>query len=52
MLNMAWSEDYRGGEFAGLLWKKKIVAEERGIWPVRTEVVDGGDDQQPFSVAP
>jgi hypothetical protein len=52
MLNMAWSEDYRGGEFAGLLWKKKIVAEERGIWPVRTEVVDGGGDQQPFSVAP
>jgi hypothetical protein len=48
---MTWSEDYRGGEFTGLLWKKKIVAEERGIWPVRTEVVDERDVQQPFSVS-
>jgi len=45
------TRDYRGGEFAGVLWKKKIVAEERGIWPVRAEVVDGGDSQQPFSVS-
>jgi hypothetical protein len=45
------TRDYRGGDFAGVLWKKKIVAEERGIWPVRTEVVDGGDSQQPFSVS-
>jgi hypothetical protein len=45
------AQDYRPGEFAGLLWKKKIVAEERGIWPVRTEVVDGGDGQQPLSVS-
>jgi hypothetical protein len=42
---------YHETDFAGVLWKKKIVAEERGIWPVRTEVVDGGDDQQPFSVS-
>jgi hypothetical protein len=46
------TRDYRGGEFVGLLWKNRIVAEERGIWPVPTEVVDGGDGQQPFSVAP
>ncbi|KAJ7933832.1 hypothetical protein B0H13DRAFT_683881 [Mycena leptocephala] len=45
------AQDYRPGEFAGLLWKKKIVAEERGIWPVRTEVVDGGDSQKPLSVS-
>jgi hypothetical protein len=49
-LNMTWSEDYREGGFAGLLWKKKIVAKERGIWPVPTEVVDG-DGQQPFSAS-
>jgi hypothetical protein len=46
------TEDYRGGEFAGVLWKKKVVAEERGIWPLRTGVVDGGDSQQPFSAQP
>jgi hypothetical protein len=46
------TEDYRGGEFAGVLWKKKIVAEERGIGPLRTGVVDGGDSQQPFSAQP
>jgi hypothetical protein len=59
-MNMTWwdtgrkypdpTRDYRGGEFAGVLWKKKIVAEERGIWPVRAEVVDGEDSQQPLSV--
>ncbi|KAJ7307009.1 hypothetical protein DFH08DRAFT_1088667 [Mycena albidolilacea] len=44
------TKDYHGGNYAGLLWKKKIVAEERGILPV----VGGGElglreGQQPFS---
>ncbi|KAJ6581805.1 hypothetical protein B0H19DRAFT_517405 [Mycena capillaripes] len=46
------TRDYRGENFASLLWKKKVIAEERGIWPVRNEVVDGGDAQKPFSVVP
>jgi hypothetical protein len=33
------TEDYRGGNYAGLLWRKKVVAEERGILPV----VDRGE---------
>ncbi|KAJ6581801.1 hypothetical protein B0H19DRAFT_1251967 [Mycena capillaripes] len=48
------TENYRGGSYAGVLWKKKVVAEERGIWPLRpgTEVVDGADAQQPFFTTP
>ncbi|KAJ7656269.1 hypothetical protein DFH06DRAFT_1473531 [Mycena polygramma] len=42
------ARNYRGGAFAGLLWKKKIVAEQRGILPLRSPAVDGGDAQQPF----
>ncbi|KAJ6527274.1 hypothetical protein DFH09DRAFT_1187083 [Mycena vulgaris] len=39
--------DYRWNQYAGLLWKKKVVAEERGIWPLRAEVaVDEGAGQQ------
>ncbi|KAK7008222.1 hypothetical protein R3P38DRAFT_3210965 [Favolaschia claudopus] len=44
---------YRGGNYVGVLWKKKIVAEERGIWPLRNEaVVDEGNDQRPLIVVP
>ncbi|KAK7012840.1 hypothetical protein R3P38DRAFT_1561307 [Favolaschia claudopus] len=47
------TKGYRGGNYVGVLWKKKIVAEERGIWPLRNEpVVDEGNDQRPLSVAP
>ncbi|KAJ7019803.1 hypothetical protein C8F04DRAFT_1146716 [Mycena alexandri] len=45
------AQDYRGGSYAGFLWRKKVVAEERGIWPLPAEVVNGGDNQQPFSIA-
>ncbi|KAK7025136.1 hypothetical protein R3P38DRAFT_3194062 [Favolaschia claudopus] len=39
------AKDYRGGNYVGVLWKKQIVAEERGIWPLRNEaVVDEGND--------
>jgi hypothetical protein len=34
------TKDYRGGNYAGLLWKKKVLAEERGILPI---VSDGGN---------
>jgi hypothetical protein len=44
------TKDYRGGNYAGLLWKKKVVAEERGILPV-VERGEGGNGQQPFSAA-
>ncbi|KAF7370317.1 hypothetical protein MSAN_00663100 [Mycena sanguinolenta] len=57
-MNITWSqdpdpaEDYLGGPFAGLLWKKKIVAEERGILPSGSQVVEGDiRGQQPFSTA-
>ncbi|KAF7370318.1 hypothetical protein MSAN_00663200 [Mycena sanguinolenta] len=46
------AEDYLSGPFAGLLWKKKMVAEERGILPSGSQVVEGDPhDQQPFSTA-
>jgi hypothetical protein len=44
------TEDYRGGNYAGLLWKKKVVAEERGLLPV-VDRGEGGNGQQPFSAA-
>ncbi|KAJ7716143.1 hypothetical protein B0H16DRAFT_1801813 [Mycena metata] len=46
------TKDYRGGSFAGVLWKKKVVAEERGLWPLPNEINNGGDaqQQQPFVV--
>ncbi|KAJ7484339.1 hypothetical protein FB451DRAFT_1232194 [Mycena latifolia] len=42
------TKDYRSGNYAGLLWRKKVVAEERGIWPVRSEQVveEGNHDEQ------
>ncbi|KAJ7656286.1 hypothetical protein DFH06DRAFT_1199134 [Mycena polygramma] len=43
------TQHYRKGNFAGLLWKKKVVAEQRGILPLRSNAVDGVDGQQPFS---
>ncbi|KAF7356413.1 hypothetical protein MVEN_00974100 [Mycena venus] len=46
------TRNYQKGNYAGVLWKKKVVAEERGILPLRTEGVDGGEDQLPFSFAP
>ncbi|KAF8137941.1 hypothetical protein K438DRAFT_1996599 [Mycena galopus ATCC 62051] len=43
---------YRQGQYAGVLWKKKIVAEERGFLPFHPEDVDpiGDERQQPFKV--
>ncbi|KAJ7322829.1 hypothetical protein DFH08DRAFT_888012 [Mycena albidolilacea] len=46
------SKDYRGGPFAGVLWRKKMIAEERGILPQGTEVEEEGDSQKPFSPVP
>ncbi|KAJ6527269.1 hypothetical protein DFH09DRAFT_1371470 [Mycena vulgaris] len=44
------TKDYRWDNYAGLLWRKKVVAEERGIWPLRAEVaVDEGAGQQAFA---
>ncbi|KAJ7016019.1 hypothetical protein C8F04DRAFT_622358 [Mycena alexandri] len=28
------TNEYRLGSFAGVLWRKKVVAEERGLWPL------------------
>ncbi|KAJ7484340.1 hypothetical protein FB451DRAFT_1232200 [Mycena latifolia] len=44
------TKDYRSGNYAGLLWRKKVVAEERGIWPVQSEqVVEEGNGQHYFA---
>ncbi|KAJ6527268.1 hypothetical protein DFH09DRAFT_164284 [Mycena vulgaris] len=44
------TKDYRWDNYAGLLWRKKVVAEERGVWPLRAEVtVDEGAGQQAFA---
>ncbi|KAJ7602198.1 hypothetical protein DFH06DRAFT_1488854 [Mycena polygramma] len=47
---------YRRKGYAGMLWRKKVVAEERGILPLplRAEIVADGDSnsQQRLSVAP
>jgi hypothetical protein len=45
------SKGYRWGHYAGLLWKKKVVAEERGILKqLRAEGVEPqGEAQQPWS---
>ncbi|KAJ7669012.1 hypothetical protein B0H17DRAFT_216551 [Mycena rosella] len=42
------TKGYHGGYYTGLLWKKKVVAEERGILPLLYETVDpeAGDLQQ------
>ncbi|KAJ7137745.1 hypothetical protein C8R44DRAFT_766078 [Mycena epipterygia] len=42
------TQSYRRGHYAGLLWKKKVVAEERGILPLIYDTVEpeGGNDQQ------
>ncbi|KAJ7154691.1 hypothetical protein C8R46DRAFT_1118137 [Mycena filopes] len=46
------AQDYRGGSYAGLLWRKKLVAEERGLWPLPAEVDEGKSKlQEPFPVA-
>ncbi|KAJ7656268.1 hypothetical protein DFH06DRAFT_468657 [Mycena polygramma] len=54
-ISRSWSSnpdptrDYRGGDFAGLLWKKKMVAEQRGILSLPSEAVDSdGDAQKSF----
>ncbi|KAJ7440751.1 hypothetical protein FB451DRAFT_1377467 [Mycena latifolia] len=40
---------YRAGDYAGLLWKKKVVADERRILPPGPgAVVPEGDGQQPL----
>ncbi|KAJ7307000.1 hypothetical protein DFH08DRAFT_900975, partial [Mycena albidolilacea] len=58
MTRLRWQDphptkDYHGGNYAGLLWKKKIVAEERGILLVVGGGEPGlGEGQQPFSAAP
>ncbi|KAJ7067834.1 hypothetical protein C8F01DRAFT_1115903 [Mycena amicta] len=39
---------YNGGDYVGVLWKKKVVARERGLFPVETA---GEGSQQHFSVA-
>ncbi|KAK7025122.1 hypothetical protein R3P38DRAFT_3269847 [Favolaschia claudopus] len=42
------SKNYRKGNYVAVLWKKKIVAEEMGIWPPREgKVVGEGDGQRP-----
>ncbi|KAF8216752.1 hypothetical protein K438DRAFT_1797756 [Mycena galopus ATCC 62051] len=43
------TKNYHDGSFAGLLWRKKMVAEERGIFPLPG---DGGEGQEVFSVTP
>ncbi|KAF7369541.1 hypothetical protein MVEN_00284000 [Mycena venus] len=44
---------YNQGNYAGLLWKKKVVAEERGILPKTTQGEGNDDDSQhPFVVMP
>ncbi|KAJ7307794.1 hypothetical protein DFH08DRAFT_792799 [Mycena albidolilacea] len=46
---------YNKGNYAGLLWKKKVVAEERGILPKTGTTQDEGNDgdsQHPFVVMP
>jgi hypothetical protein len=46
---------YNKGNYAGLLWKKKVVAEERGILPNTGTTQDEGNDgdsQHPFVVMP
>ncbi|KAF7356415.1 hypothetical protein MVEN_00974300 [Mycena venus] len=46
------TRNYQKGDYAGVLWKKKVVAEERGILPLRTEGLNGGESQRPFHVTP
>ncbi|KAJ7637183.1 hypothetical protein FB45DRAFT_908489 [Roridomyces roridus] len=43
---------YRRGDYAGLLWKKKKVAEERGFVPFRPETAETevGGNQQPLGL--
>ncbi|KAJ7226698.1 hypothetical protein GGX14DRAFT_417156 [Mycena pura] len=43
---------YNEGDYAGLLWKKKVVAEERGILPAVTAEGEARDSQRHFVVAP
>ncbi|KAJ7441477.1 hypothetical protein B0H11DRAFT_503221 [Mycena galericulata] len=61
ILNMQYPRDtpdpanhYRTGPYAGLLWKKKVVAAERGLLPVPAAEVAQVEDngQQGFVVAP
>ncbi|KAJ7140285.1 hypothetical protein C8R43DRAFT_1018130 [Mycena crocata] len=40
------AKDYRGGNYVGLLWKKKLVAEERGILPLTAASDEGANGQQ------
>ncbi|KAJ7477289.1 hypothetical protein B0H11DRAFT_2030589 [Mycena galericulata] len=49
------ASSYNQGIYAGLLWKKKVVAEERGLWPPQstaTEVARDDNTQQRFVVIP
>ncbi|KAJ7477258.1 hypothetical protein B0H11DRAFT_2030447 [Mycena galericulata] len=46
---------YNQGIYAGLLWKKKVVADERGLWPPQSTATDVARDdntQQRFVVTP
>ncbi|KAK7012838.1 hypothetical protein R3P38DRAFT_3208958 [Favolaschia claudopus] len=44
---------YQGGDYVGLLWRKKVVAEAKGIWPLRNkELFEESEHQQPLKVAP
>jgi hypothetical protein len=44
------TQKYRRGHYAGLLWKKKVVAEERGFPQFHPEVMEPeGGDQKPLN---
>ncbi|KAF8162188.1 hypothetical protein K438DRAFT_1858946 [Mycena galopus ATCC 62051] len=46
---------YNRGSYVGLLWKKKVVAEEKGIVPktsTRQDQINDGESQRVFYVAP
>ncbi|KAJ7116050.1 hypothetical protein C8R44DRAFT_794026 [Mycena epipterygia] len=42
---------YKTGNYAGLLWKKKQIAEERGILPSQPTAVPPGESQHHFGVS-
>ncbi|KAK7025120.1 hypothetical protein R3P38DRAFT_2530267 [Favolaschia claudopus] len=47
------TKHYQHGNYVGLLWRKKVVAEERGIWPPRNEeILEEPERQRPLTVAP
>ncbi|KAJ6572262.1 hypothetical protein B0H19DRAFT_1256158 [Mycena capillaripes] len=46
------AKDCHRGPFAGVLWRKKMIAEETGVLPQGTGVEGEGDSQKLFSPAP